>query len=394
MKRALLMSCLAVLLLLVAVSPAYAQEGEGNQTIFGRDFTVHAGESIRGDLAVIGGNVTVEEGGYIGGDLAVAGGNAEVAGEVRGDVAALGGDLHLASTARVHGSVVVLGGVLTEEEGAEVRGDKVQGLLWPFSGRVEGPRPTLITPYVRLGAERPPVLDLILGLLRTAFVIVGLAVLGILLALFLPEQARRVGRAVVEAPLVSLGVGLLTALVAALLLPLLVLISTVLLLICIGIFGYALIALVVLALAAAWIFGWIAIGWVAGERLLQAIGVRQPEPWMAAGLGVLLLSLLGAVPCVGLLVSVVVGSMGLGAAILTRMGTQRYPMPRLGPPPPELREPPAPPSPPVPTAPFPPEAEAPPPVPRPTEEPAAPAPEGPVIVEAEAPAPRATIGKK
>ncbi len=343
MRCILTWSCLLlVVVLLMVPAPAYAQEEGDGQAIFGRDFVVGSGDVIPGDLLVMGGDVIVEDGGYVRGDLAVVGGDADLAGEIRGDVVALGGDVHLAATAQVHGDLAILGGRLTEEEGAIVRGQKMEGLrfgrLWPV--RIEGP--VEISPGLTLAAERSFVLDFIFGLFRAVFIAVGLAVLAVLVVLSIPEHTRRVGRAMVEAPVISLAVGFLTLAVSALLVPLLVLISTALLIVCIGLFGYVVTAFVVLALAAAWVFGWIALGWMVGERLLNALGVGMPEPWIAAGLGVLLLSLLGAMPCVGLVFSVVAGSIGLGAVILTRLGTQRYPMPFAGPPPAAPEGPPSP----------------------------------------------------
>ena len=46
---------------------------------------------------------------------------------------------------------------------------------------------------------------------------------------------------------------------------------------------------------------------------------------VAVLVGVLLISLLTTVPCLGWLLAGVVGSLGLGAVVLTRFGTMAYP---------------------------------------------------------------------
>jgi hypothetical protein len=98
------------------------------------------------------------------------------------------------------------------------------------------------------------------------------------------------------------------------------------------------------ALLAAGTFGWAAVGLLVGRRLLEAFKVKVITPLMAVAAGILLLSLLGAIPCLGALVVIVAGCVGLGAVVLTRFGTQTYPLPvppipPVPPAPPVLAEP-------------------------------------------------------
>jgi len=82
--------------------------------------------------------------------------------------------------------------------------------------------------------------------------------------------------------------------------------------------------LLALASAVAFLFGWIALGWLVGKRLLAAIKAKSVAPVWEASLGVFLITLLGAIPCVGWLVWVVGGAFGLGAVVVTRLGTRPY----------------------------------------------------------------------
>jgi hypothetical protein len=315
------------ILLVLAATPAYAQEPgpAGNQVIVGREVIVRAGETVQGDLVAIGGQVTVEAGGRVTGDMVAIGGNVWVAGQVDGTLAALGGNVQLEGTAVVKGDLVVTGGVVRRAEGARVEGSTVEGFSFgQFLNQAGRP----IRPYLpQIEPGRPILVDQIWGIFRAVFTSLGLTILGGLVVLFLPRETRRVSQTVVDAPLASLGMGFLTLLVTAFLLPILGLLSLVLLIVCIGAFGFALLVLLGVALGAAIIYGWIAVGLLVGERILGLLKVEEKLPLVAVVIGVLLISLLGAVPCLGFIFAVVVGCLGLGAVILSRGGTQVYPGP-------------------------------------------------------------------
>ncbi len=158
---------------------------------------------------------------------------------------------------------------------------------------------------------------MVFGIAHSILTAIALAALGALVVVFLPSQARLVSETAQKSVLPSLGVGCLTALVA---LPLFVLLVVLVITI-----PAALVLPV--ALTVAWLFGWIALGWLVGEKVLQALQARESlrVPMVAVALGVLLLAMLGAVPVIGWLVGLGVGLVGLGAVILTRFGTHPYP---------------------------------------------------------------------
>lgn len=158
-----------------------------------------------------------------------------------------------------------------------------------------------------------------LGFAHSLLTALALAALGALVVVFMPNQARLISETAQKSALPSLGVGCLTVLAA---LPLFVL-----LLVLIVTIPAAL--LLPFALTLAWLFGWIALGWLIGDKVLQAVQARESlrAPIVAVALGVLLLALLGAVPVIGWLVALGVGLIGLGAVILTRFGTHPYPSP-------------------------------------------------------------------
>jgi hypothetical protein len=139
-----------------------------------------------------------------------------------------------------------------------------------------------------------------------------LTILGLLIILFWPEPSRQVGSVVVAKPLPSLGIGLLS-IVVAFCVGLILLIAA-----CLGL-------LVWLAAVVAWIFGWTAVGLMVGQRVLAAFDV-EPTPPLATVVGVAFISLIWAFPCLGNLFALIVGAAGLGAVVLTRAGTQPYPL--------------------------------------------------------------------
>jgi hypothetical protein len=85
-----------------------------------------------------------------------------------------------------------------------------------------------------------------------------------------------------------------------------------------------------LALVVAWVFGRIAIGLEIGLRIAKTFDREWPVP-LAAGVGTFGLALvvdgMGTfIQCVGWLIPILVGLFGLGGVILTRFGTQAYPL--------------------------------------------------------------------
>jgi len=309
MKRVLL-ACLLALLLAVSATPVFA-DGDGGRVIFGDSFTLESGERMDGDLVVLGGSVVLEKGSRVDGNVVVMGGSAKVAGDVEGDLVTFGGNVVLRSTAVVDGDLVTIGGNVQRDPGAVVRGNEVGGL--EFEGL-----PRLWTLPTRLSFDRgvDRWSSSIFNVFGDIFVALALAALGLLVVLFWPKQTEVVGQAVLAAPLPSAGVGLLTGVVAVVLIVLLAIT------ICLSPVAF----LLGVAMLVAGLFGWIAVGLLVGRRLLEAFNVRGITSLMAVAAGTLLISVLRAIPCLGAILGFVVGCAGLGAVVLTRFGRQTYPL--------------------------------------------------------------------
>jgi hypothetical protein len=144
------------------------------------------------------------------------------------------------------------------------------------------------------------------------FQTLGMVALALLLVLFVPQHLRRTADTAVARPLESGGIGLLSFV----LLPFVLIVT---LLTCV------LPPLIVLFVAAASVFGWVSLGMELGQRLSGALN----QTWsytVEAVVGTLALgiatALLGWIPCIGWLAGLLLGSVGLGATILSRFGTQ------------------------------------------------------------------------
>jgi hypothetical protein len=322
--RKILMGLLLLMLMLAPAIPVYAQGAPGGgKVIIGQDFTLKSGDSLGGDLVIIGGAVTIEQNATVNGDVVVIGGSLKMNGQATGNAVVIGGVVAMSDQSSVAGDVVTIGGTLQRAQGAKVGGNVVTNLpppnlrlpVSPTAPAVELP-PTLPKPEVPSG----------FGLLGTAVGIVFwaalLAALAMLLTLFLHPQLDRVAQAVTRQPFVAGSIGLLTTIVVPL--------AIVILAVTILLIPVALATGILLALA--WLFGVVAFGMEVGDRFTKAIH-RTWEPVLSAGAGTFLLGLavglVNEVPCVGWLAPVIVGLIGLGAAVITLFGTR--PLPQFAP---------------------------------------------------------------
>lgn len=275
----------------------------------GDNLTVASGEVVDSLLA-LGCNVTIEQGATIQGDLVLFGGNASIAGTIGTNIASFGGNVALDSTAVVNGEITSVGGNVNRAAGAVV-----QGGVNSTGGNAPRIRPVQPVPPIPPAGPFSRTFDFGLGLIGGVITALAFAALGALVVIFAPEPTRRVGNAVTAKPLNVAGVGCLT----------LFLLPILMLLLVITLIGIP-VALVIGFIAfVAWVFGWIALGYLTGEKILQAFKARDILPVVAVILGVVILTLISQIMWLGWIVSFVGGLLGIGAIVLTRFGTRPYP---------------------------------------------------------------------
>jgi len=322
MKR-LMGILIAVLLVAFAATPAMAQGTRGDRlctggseviraeetvnsvVLFGCGARIQKGAQVSRDVVSFGGDVVMEESARVRNDAVVFGGDLDVSGTIDGDVTVFGGRLTLQPTAVVNGDVLAFGGSLDRKDGAVVRGQikRNTGSVPPIP-----PVPSIRNGWNFLG-------DMVWGFVQSFFMAVGLGVLGALILVFMPKQLGQVREVAETSALPSIGVGCLTLLVVP---PLMILF----IITCLGI---PISAILGIALVAAAAFGWIAIAILLGERLLNALKVKNSVPLLAMVAGLLALWLVSAVPVLGWLIGLFLGALAVGAVVLTRFGTRPYP---------------------------------------------------------------------
>lgn len=323
-------------LLFFAARPVYALGSGGwrpsglkdGRVIIGQDFTLKSGEVLDGDLVVIGGAATVEDGARVNGDVVVIGGSLKLDGQATGSTVVIGGVASIGEKASVGGDMVTVGGSLQRAAGATIVGDVITNLAPPSMQLPKAPNaPTspasLVPPKFEVDFGWP-------GKVAWIFILaLLLAILAMCLTLFIHPQLDRVAQAIVNQPVANGGIGLLSILVSVLAVGVLGLLSLTLILIPVTA-PLALVVLILLVLA--WLFGAVALGMEVGDRLMKAFHAAW-APVLSAGLGTFMLSIavgtVNLVPCVGLLAVVIIGLIGLGAAVITQFGTRSVDGPAL-----------------------------------------------------------------
>ncbi len=314
---------------LLPVTPVLAGNGSppGDEgiVVWNEDYTLEEDNRLDGNLIVFNGDATLEVGSDVAGSVIIWNGSVEVEGSVDGDVVVSGGDIYLGDDAYVSGNVVCSWECeLEQEEGAQIEGVYTEGD--PLEGLRIDPGNGIPIPYIPSPADvwvsgPGRVLSWGLQFIRNVAAILVVAAVAGLVALIWPDPMAQIARTLVRAPAPSLGMGVLTSIAGVMLIVVLAIT------ICLS----PIAALAALALGAAGLLGWIGIGAVVGERLMQALNSREITPLWSVGLGTLVISVvvggLNSVSCLaplGWLLVAIVGCLGLGAVVLTRFGTTTF----------------------------------------------------------------------
>jgi len=313
-----LLFCLWQPVLAQTPPPPSQQASRQSHLVIGELFTLRSGEVLNGDLVVVGGNAEVQQGATVNGDVDLLGGTLRLGGEVVASINAVGASIQFEEGAVVRGDVHAVASSLTGTEKVTVYGS-----INTIYGGIEQVGPSLGAFLSRFSQWQPQIdrnsapfnffQRTFMELLRA----LAMALLALLVALLLPRPLDRVSQTLVAEPFLSGGLGLLTMLVAPVVL--VVLMITILLI------PVALAGVIVLGMAL--ILGWIAAGYELGNRLAEMLKTTWTPP-LAASLGTLVLGvalyLLGFVFCLGGLIGFLIACWGLGAVLLSRFGTQVY----------------------------------------------------------------------
>ena len=278
----------------------------GEQTVTGSNFVLNTREKIAGDLFVLGGSAQVKTGSEVDGDVNVFGGSVDIAGSVTGDINVLGGSVTLRKGATVKGSTHIFGGSIDREEGITV-------------GKSSGSQETKTDITHPETAQTPDtdwqsVWAVTSGILFVASLIL-LVLVSISVIKLVPDKTSRMLNTARSEWRLSGGIGLLSALA---------------MIIMIGLFTVTLCliplaAILGLALIAGSLIGIAVIARYVGERVMIGLGKQNWTPGQIASVGAITIALVGGIPVLGMLVYIVITSIGFGSLILTRFGTRPYP---------------------------------------------------------------------
>lgn len=324
-QRLLIGIMLGLLLTALLALPVAAQPEVPGKFVFGGTYTLANGQQLSGDLGVVGGVATIDAGALVTGDVMVAGGTLNLAGQINGDVAVFGGSVSLTDSAVIQGDLVTYGGSIQRSEGATVLGDVSQG------GASEFTLPSDVTApdgfdqeYGTMQPDRPTtpggwLLHILWRIVRAGVMTLALAALAALTALLWPRGLERLTKTTQQQPLIVFAVGLLSWIVG---IGLVVVFAVTLCLL-----PLALLLILVLLVAA--LVSWVVAGFLIGRKLLALLKVHNPSIVLEAALGTLVVMgayfLIGIIPCTDFIFGTIVGSIGLGAIVLTRFGTRPYP---------------------------------------------------------------------
>ncbi|GAC1375554.1 MAG: hypothetical protein NVS2B12_33450 [Ktedonobacteraceae bacterium] len=271
--------------------------GEQRKPSFHSVIVVSSGEVVCGDLISFGGEVVIH--GVVNGDVVAFGGNVVVDGVVNGTVTLYGGNFTSQNGAHIDGDIHICGGRWTREADSQLYGSIINctkgvDLLLGYDG----------------------------GVIFRLWSVLTWVVLGILVTTLLPEHVMLVRTTVKIKTRRSFALGLLSLLLAPIVIAVLLAL----------IIAIPLAILVAVGLVAAWSLGTVAVGWIVGEYVLHKIAPHQDtytytRP-MQVGVGLTMLALAGSLPHIGWLISLIAGLLGLGAVFLSRFGTRLYSQPR------------------------------------------------------------------
>lgn len=296
---------------LIAAASTVAIRGQVGGSVRGAGASIALNGRVTNDLIFLGNEITVSSNGRVGRDAVIAGNTATLSGPVGRDVQA--GATTLKIDGPVGRDVVAQVDQLQLTDKASVEGSLTYTsaseaqIANPGSvrGRTERrvPESTTQTPVVE--GQTALVLEWIKGL-------VGLLILGLLVAFFFPGFSRRAGEALLRSPLLSLAIGALVLIGLPILAILFFVVG--------ALIGGWWIGFVVLALCVLLIALSIPVASVGVGSALLRVAQRPGPVWLALLLGLIVLLLVAVIPILGGIVIFLALLFGMGAATLAVAG--------------------------------------------------------------------------
>lgn len=295
----------------------------GNTALVGRSAVTVDGR-INGDLTALGSTLAINRNSRVSGNAALMGNVVTVAGDVDGQLMVMADRLVVEPGARLNGEIVACVSAmdgreyLSESQIRRCSENEALATFVPLQALRDGVSPDLFARGFPAGLPFT---------LLASILLAGLAALAVTL---FPEQIGHLQTAVRAIPRSLAGIGCLTFLlvigIGAGLVLVLAIVPP------LGLLLLPLALLIGLVLVGMIVAGWIALALVLGDWLMRRMTGSPLPPLVDAAVGSLALlvvsNLLAVVPfgaLAVLLAVAVLGAVGLGAAVTTRMGTRPLP---------------------------------------------------------------------
>lgn len=277
----------------------------GNQLIIARNFSIPPGCILEGDIVAMGANISLSPGAMVKGNILLIGSSLESKGIIHGDLNLLAGSVVLRDGSILNGDINQLFNHVILDQKAQVIGS-INSISFP------GISTERITGLITFISNRfNPQNWLKWGIIQ----ITATSFLALLTGIWLKKRMVVMNRQIQSQPLLSWGAGVMSLAIVPI-------VSVILIItICLSPLGlFMLVTLAILYLA-----GWIALGISAGTVLQVWLKTQWPYE-LQAFLGTFMLgittTIIGWIPCLGLMVNILLGCIGLGAVIITRFGSQ------------------------------------------------------------------------
>ena len=232
------------------------------------------------------------------------GDDVQVDGQVDGDATSFGGSVIVGATGVVYGDAVAFGGDVRVHEGGQIHGGQI----------------SLGTPALVHDASDAPLMGslgdvadaegLFSILYRRLILLLSFAGAGVMVVGLFPNRVGRIASTLEQRPFRSGLVGVLATGV-------LTLFSLLFAVVTVGL-GLPVSLMVVGLLGLAWLMGFVGLCQAVGDRL--PFEQKPHGRWLAFLVGTVLLTCVGSLPLVGWMVLVAASSIGIGAALSSRLG--------------------------------------------------------------------------
>ncbi|MCR4305864.1 MAG: hypothetical protein NUV73_02160 [Candidatus Daviesbacteria bacterium] len=260
-----------------------------NATLVGGSINLAPTADIQGSLVSAGGNVAVSA--PVGKEINLGGGQVVLSNRVGGDVNAAVGNLSLAPTATVSGNLTYL----SENTASVSPGATVSGKITQNIPQTKQPQE----------AARRGVGALLGFFLIGDFILA--TIIGFLLLRFLPVFFSTTAQLITQKPWLSLGTGFLAAIIS----------PFAFLLLMITILGIPIAILLAFTLVVLSYLAKIFVAFVIGQLILRRFSKQSHTAW-ALILGLVIYSVIKAIPVFGWLISVIAVLTGLGAILIAK----------------------------------------------------------------------------